>query len=126
MGVATPDAMAETFVARFNERDEAGMLALYAPDAVFTFDGVTFMRGTHEIKQALHGFLASKMRLKGKHAAPPLVAGDVAMCSLRWEMLNEEGWIDSDGVSVEVLKRGADGLWRFAIDDATGASRERD
>lgn len=123
--MATPEEMAETFVARFNERDEAGMLALYAPDAVFTFDGVTFMRGAGEIKLAIHGFLASKMTLKGKYVGAPLVAGDVAMCSLRWEMLNEEGWIDQDGVSVEVLKRGADGLWRFAIDDATGASRER-
>jgi len=126
MGVATPEAMAETFVERFNARDGAGLLALYAPDAVFTFDGVTYARGTDEIKGALEGFLASKMRLKGKYVGAPLVAGDVAMCSLRWEMLNEEGWIDSDGVSVEVLKRGTDGKWRFAIDDATGASRERD
>ena len=55
----------------------------------------------------------------------PLSVGDVALCSLRWEMLDPDGWIDQDGLSVEVLKRGADGKWRFAIDDATGASRER-
>jgi hypothetical protein len=41
-------------------------------------------------------------------------------------MLDAEGWIDQDGISTEVLKRGADGLWRFAIDDVTGALRERD
>lgn len=126
MGVASPDDMAEAFVARFNARDGAGLIALYAPDAVFTFDGQTFARGTVEIKAAIDGFLASKMTLKGRYVGAPLIAGDVAMCSLRWEMLNEDGWIDSDGVSVEVLKRGADGMWRFAIDDATGASRERD
>lgn len=126
MGVASPENMAEAFVSKFNERDEAGLIELYAPDAAFTFDGVTFARGTEQIKAAINGFLASKMTLKGKYVAVPLVAGDVAMCSLRWEMLNEEGWIDQDGVSVEVLKRGTDGLWRFAIDDATGASRERD
>jgi len=126
MGVATPEAMAETFVERFNARDGAGLLALYAPDAAFTFDGVTFARGADQIKGAIDGFLASKMTLKGKYVGEPLVAGDVAMCSLRWEMLNAEGWIDRDGVSVEVLKRGSDGLWRFAIDDATGASRERE
>lgn len=126
MGVTSPEDMAEVFVSKFNERDGAGLIALYAPDAAFTFDGATFARGTGEIKAAIDGFLASKMTLKGKYVSAPLVAGDVAMCSLRWEMLNEEGWIDQDGVSVEVLKRGADGLWRFAIDDATGASRERD
>ena len=126
MGVASPDEMAGTFIERFNARDGDGLLALYAPEAVFTFDGVTFARGLDEIKVALDGFLVSPMTLRGKYVGAPLVAGDVAMCSLRWEMLNAEGWIDQDGISTEVLKRGSDGLWRFAIDDATGASRERD
>jgi hypothetical protein len=126
MGVASPDEMAGTFIERFNARDGDGLLALYAPEAVFTFDGVTFARGLEEIKVALAGVLASSMTLRGKYVGAPLVAGDVAMCSLRWEMLNAEGWIDQDGISTEVLKRGSDGLWRFAIDDATGASRERD
>src|SRR5690348_1381774 len=122
MGVASPDEMAATFVQRFNDRDGAGLLALYAPDAAFTFDGVAFARGTDEIKAALDGFLASPMTLKGKYESV-VMAGDIALCSLRWEMLNAEGWIDQDGVSIEVLKRGGDGQWRFAIDDATGASR---
>jgi len=126
MGVASPDEMAGTFIERFNARDGDGLLALYAPEAVFTFDGVTFARGLDEIKAALAGVLAFSMTLRGKYVGAPLVAGDVAMCSLRWEMLNAEGWIDQDGISTEVLKRGSDGLWRFAIDDATGASRERD
>ena len=119
MGVSTPEEMAEAFVERFGERDAAGLLALYADDAAFTFDGVNFARGKEQIKQALDGLLVSPMRLRGKYESV-LVAGDVALCSLRWEML------DQDGLSVEVLKRGADGKWRFAIDDATGASRERD
>jgi uncharacterized protein (TIGR02246 family) len=125
MGVPTPEDMAGAFVERFNARDGAGLLALYADDAAFTFDGVNFARGTGQIKGALDGFLASQMKLRGKYVSV-LVAGDVALCSLRWEMLGADGWIDQDGVSIEVLKRGADGKWRFAIDDATGASRERD
>jgi uncharacterized protein (TIGR02246 family) len=125
MGVASPELMAETFIARFNERDGAGLLALYAPDAVFTFDGEQKAVGTEQIKGALEGFLASPMRLKGKYESV-VTAGDTALCSLRWEMLNAEGWIDQDGVSVEVLRRGSDGQWRFQIDDATGASRGRD
>lgn len=125
MGVASPELMAETFISRFNERDGAGMLALYAPDAVFTFDGATFARGQEEIKTALDGFLASPMKLKGKYESV-VEAGDIALCSLRWEMLNAEGWIEMDGVSIEVLKRGSDGQWRFQIDDATGASRGRE
>jgi uncharacterized protein (TIGR02246 family) len=124
MGVGTPEEMAEVFVQRFNDRDGAGLLALYGPDAAFTFDGVTYARGTDEIKAALDGFLGSPMKLRGKYESV-VAAGDIALCSLRWEMLDGEGWIDQDGLSVEVLRRGTDGKWRFAIDDATGASRER-
>jgi uncharacterized protein (TIGR02246 family) len=122
MGVASPELMAEAFIARFNERDGAGLLALYEPDAVFTFDGETKAVGTAEIKAALDGFLAGPMKLRGGYAHV-FVAGDTALCRLKWEMIGTEGWIESDGVSAEVLKRGSDGLWRFKIDDAGGGSR---
>ncbi len=122
MGVASPEEMAGTFVQCFNDQDATGMLALYAPDALFTMDGETFARGAGEIKAVLGGLLASSMKMKGKYESV-LTAGDVAVCKLRWELLNAEGWIEMDGVSLEVLKRGGDGKWRFAIDDATGTSR---
>jgi uncharacterized protein (TIGR02246 family) len=125
MGVSSPEEMAEAFKQKFNDRDEAGLLSLYAPDAAFTMDGVNVARGTAEIKAAMAGMLASPFKVKGKYASV-LVAGDLAVCKLRWEMLNAEGWIEMDGVSLEVLKRGGDGLWRFAIDDATGTSRAQD
>jgi uncharacterized protein (TIGR02246 family) len=125
MGVSSPEEMAEAFKQLFNDRDGAGLLALYAPDAVFTFDGVNMARGHEQIKAALEGFLASPMKLKGTYERV-VTAGDTALCNLRWELLDAEGWIDQDGMSIEVLKRGGDGKWRFVIDDATGASREAD
>jgi uncharacterized protein (TIGR02246 family) len=123
MGVSSPELMAETFITRFNERDEAGLLALYEPDAVFTFDGEQKAEGIDQIKGALAGMLAGPNKLRGSYAHVH-VAGDTALCRLRWEMTGAEGWIDSDGVSAEVLKRGSDGLWRFKIDDANGGRRE--
>lgn len=122
MGVASPELMAEAFIGRFNERDAAGLLALYEPDAVFTFDGVQKAVGSEQIRVALDGFLASGMKLRGQYVMTH-VAGDTALCSLRWEMLEPEGWINQDGMSMEVLKRGGDGLWRFAVDDATAGRR---
>lgn len=122
MGVATPEDMAETFVQRFNDRDAAGMLALYAPEAIFTMDGETYARGTGEIKGVIDQLLSAPSTMKGKYDSV-LVAGDTAVCKLRWELLDGEGWISMDGVSMEVLRRGGDGKWRFIIDDATGTSR---
>ncbi|RYZ14522.1 MAG: nuclear transport factor 2 family protein [Alphaproteobacteria bacterium] len=125
MGVASPELMAETFLARFNERDAAGLLALYEADAVFTFDGVQKAVGHEQIQGALAGFLASPFKMRGSYDFVH-VAGDSALASLRWEMLEPEGWINSDGVSMEVLTRGSDGLWRFAIDDATAGRRAQE
>lgn len=122
MGAASPELMAETFIARFNERDAAGLLALYEPDAVFTFDGVQKAVGHEQIKGALQGFLDSPFKMRGKYVMVH-VAGDTALCSLQWEMLEPEGWINSDGVSMEVLRLGTDGLWRFKVDDATAGRR---
>ncbi len=122
MGVASPELMAETFIARFNERDAAGMLALYEADALFTFDGVAKAVGHEQIQGALAGFLESPFKLRGKYDFVH-VAGNTALCSLKWEMLEPEGWINSDGISMEVLVKGAEGLWRFAVDDATAGRR---
>ena len=122
MGVASPELMAETFITLFNERDAAGLLALYEPDAVYTFDGKSNAVGTAQIKAAFERVLAGPRKLRGAYEQV-YVAGDTALCRLKWEMTGAEGWIESDGVSAEVLKRGADGKWRFKVDDATGGNR---
>ena len=125
MGVNSPEDMAEAFLQRFNDRDGAGMLSLYTADAVFTMDGENFARGLDQIRAAMEPMLAAPSTIKGKYESVVL-AGDLAICKLRWELLDGEGWISMDGVSLEVLKRGDDGKWRFQFDDATGSSRGRD
>lgn len=123
MGVASPELMAETFISRFNERDAQGLHELYELDAVFTFDGEVRAEGIEQIKAALGGFLAGPNRLRGSYAHV-YVSGNVALCRLKWEMTGADGWIESDGVSAEVLTRGGDGLWRFKVDDASGGRRD--
>lgn len=123
MGVASPELMAEAFIARFNEGDLEGLISLYEPDAVFTFDGEQKAVGLEQIRAAVQGFLETGMKLRGTYAHV-FVADDSALCRLAWEMLEPEGWIKSDGVSAEVLRRGNDGLWRFKIDDASGGRRD--
>jgi uncharacterized protein (TIGR02246 family) len=123
MGVASPELMAETFISLFNDGDGAGLLALYEPDAVYTFDGETKAVGTSQIKAALDSVVARRAKLRGTYAHV-YVSGDIALCRLRWEMRGADGWIEADGVSAEVLKRGSDGKWRFKVDDANGGRRE--
>jgi len=122
MGVASPELMAAVFAERFNARDKSALLDLYREDAVFTFDGESKAVGLEQIEGALSGFLSAPLKFKGTFISL-YVAGDTAMTRMKWELYNEAEKTTSTGVSAEVLRRCADGKWRFQIDDATGGSR---
>lgn len=122
MGVASPELMDRVFSERFNARDKAALLDLYTADAVFTFDGESKAVGLEQIEGALSGFLSAPLKFSGRYISV-YVAGDTAMARMKWELHNEGENTTSTGVSAEVLRRCADGKWRFQIDDATGGSR---
>ena len=122
MGVQSPDLTAGTFIERFNAGDAAGMVELYEDDAVFTYDGEDKAVGRRQIEAALAGFQMAALSMRGT-TVTVLVSGDLAMTRMKWEMVDGAGTVQASGVSCEVQKRGADGLWRFALDDATAGSR---
>lgn len=122
MGVASPELMDQAFSERFNARDTAALLELYRDDAVFTFDGEAKAVGLEQIEGALSGFLSAPLKFSGKFVSV-YVSGDTALTRMKWELHNEAEGTSSSGVSVEVLRKCADGKWRFQIDDASGGSR---
>ncbi|KAB2850414.1 MAG: SgcJ/EcaC family oxidoreductase [Hyphomicrobiaceae bacterium] len=122
MGVARPEDISIEFGRRYNARDAAGLLELYHDDAVFTLDGVTIARGKAEIAVAQAPFLSAPFRIE-INCASCHVAGDTALVCSAWRLINPDGSAAQSGRSAEVMKRGADGLWRFRIDDASYASR---
>lgn len=122
MGVASPDLMASVFAERFNAGDIAGFVDLYAEDAIFTYDGVEKAVGRKQIEAALAGFMMAGLKFYGKNVST-YVVGDTAMTRFKWELLDPQGAVMAHGVSAEVQRRGADGLWRFIIDDSGGGSR---
>jgi uncharacterized protein (TIGR02246 family) len=122
MGVASPELMAGAYQDCFNRSDAKGMLELYEPEAVLTFDGKAQFAGRARIEGALAKMLARKGRISGKYVDMQ-VAGDTAMARMQYEVFDESGKTTTTAVSIEVLRRGTDGKWRFLIDDASGASR---
>ena len=122
MGVTSPELMARTFMERFNARDQSGLADLYTDDAVFTYDGIEKAVGRQQIEGAIAGFMAAGLTFKGEFVSVYL-AGDTAMTRMKWELIEASGSRMSAGISAEVLRRGADGKWRFLIDDAGGGSR---
>lgn len=122
MGVSSPDQMDKVFGERFNARDAKGLLELYEPNAVFTFDGESKAVGTEQIEGALAGFLAAPLKFEGSYVNV-YVTGDTALARMKYKLHDSQAGTTSEGISTEVMRRGADGKWRFLIDDASGGSR---
>jgi uncharacterized protein (TIGR02246 family) len=122
MGVTRAEDISAEFGKRYNARDAAGLLELYHEDAVFTLDGSTIARGKAEIAVAQAPFLSAPFKLDIR-CSDCHVAGNTALVCSSWKLVGPSGGVERSGHSAEVLKRGADGLWRFQIDDASFASR---
>ncbi len=122
MGVEAPEQMGAVFAERFNARDTRALMELYAPDAMFTFDGETKAVGLAQIESVLASFMASSLQFRGSYVNLH-VHGDVALARMKYELVNELTGEIFPGWSAEVMRRGADGKWRFVIDDACGSRR---
>ena len=122
MGVKRPSDISTAFAKFFNDRDKRGLLNLYLSDAILTVDGNAIAKGTAEIDKMVTPFFESPLKLEAKCGACH-EAGDIALVRTVWKLVAPDGSSPMAGVSAEVLKRSADGTWRFAVDDATYASR---
>ncbi len=122
MAVSSPEDITAAFQAAYNARDKAALMRLYADDAVHTFDGITISTGLQAIGAAFDRGFAGPYTLAGK-TLTCLAAADTALLRVLWRSLQPDGSIRHASISCEVLAKGADGLWRYCLDDATGGSR---
>ena len=122
MAVVSPDLMTAAFEAAYNARDKAALLRLYAPDTVHTFDGGSTSTGLAAISAAFDRGFAGPNTLAGKTLSC-IVARDTALLRVLWRSLGPDGAVRRQDISVEVVAKGPDNLWRYLIDDATGGSR---
>ena len=122
MPVTSPELIIATFEAAYNARDKAALMRLYVDDAVHTFDGVTFSTGLAAISAVFDRAFAGPNTLSGTLLSC-MVSGDTALLRALWRSSGADGKVHRDSVSCEVVTKGADGLWRYIIDDATGGSR---
>ena len=122
MGSTSPEHTADAFIARFNAQDAPGFSQLYAEDAIFTYDGAEKAVGRRQIEGAIAGFMMAGLKMRG-HNVSLYVVGDTALTRFKWDLVDDVGATVASGISTEVQRRGADGLWRFIIDDSGGGSR---
>jgi uncharacterized protein (TIGR02246 family) len=102
-----------------NTGDVEAALAFYEPGATFVPEPGKAATGLDAIRDVLNGFLALKPRLTIQ-VSQVVEAGDVALLCSRWT-LNGTGPdgspVELAGQGAEVVRRQADGTWRFIIDN---------
>jgi ketosteroid isomerase-like protein len=115
----SPEDVSKVLVARLSEGDIDGLRELYEPGAVFAdFDGLA--TGWPAIARVHRAFLERGSRLA---LGDPLViqAGEIALVQWTWTVTRDDG-SELSGASAEVLRRQADGSWKFVIDNSDGAA----
>ena len=118
MTAKTPEDVDRLFGERVNAGDAAGVAALYENEGVLVFQGTT-VQGPDQIRGFLEGMTAAqaKITMNVKHVVR---AGDVAVLYNDWAMTvtGPDGKTESSsGKAIEVVRRQADGSWKFVVDD---------
>jgi uncharacterized protein (TIGR02246 family) len=122
MAATTPAEVYELFAAALNDGDIEAMMALYEPDIVLVTEPGQTVNGIDRARQTLEGFIALNGTIT--MAPPQIVQGpDLAFLASQWsfEGTGPDGQpVTLGGVSADVVRLGADGAWRFALDNPYG------
>ena len=122
MAARSPEEIDRIFERELNAGNLEGLVALYEPTAAFTVEPGNVVTGTAAIREAVAGFLALKPNIS---LTPRVLAntGEVAMVSSKWKLKGtapDGSAVDLAGESVEIVRRQADGTWKFIIDSPWG------
>ena len=102
--------------------DLEALVSLYEDSAIFANAGEVRMRGSNELRAGLGAFAAQRPRIAGE----PLVvanSGDIAVLYNDWTEtgVGEDGTpFERNGKAIEVVRRQADGSWKYLFDDPYG------
>ena len=120
MGATEPTQVIEQFMKYFNSADVDGLLDnVYEEDVVLVpAPGGDSISGKAAVREVLQGFLGmgGSMTLLG---ATAFQNGDIALTHSQWR-LEVAGSDPMEATTAEVVRRQADGTWKYMIDNPWG------
>ncbi len=122
MPARQPEECHTQWVEAYNAGDLDQMLTFYEPECVAVAQPGQVVAGTEAIRQWLQGFLALQGTIDLR-VRRVLQAGDVALVVSDWTLAGkgpDGSAVNLGGTSTDVVRRQADGTWRYAIDNPLG------
>lgn len=119
-----PEDVIPSLVERFNSGDVRNQMAMYAPEAVFVANDGQVISDHAEIAAIIGRDIKLGLALKTdvRHV---FVADDTAQIVLDWSIEGKgpDGQeVHLGGTACDIARRGADGFWRYIIDNNQGTA----
>ena len=118
----TPEEVLNLVVEGINTGDLDSLMTLYEADACFASQPGQLAKGPESVRQSLRSFIDLKGNLDLK-AKRVLQASDLALVTSEWSFsgTGPDGTpVNMAAKAADVLRRQADGTWRFVIDNPWG------
>ena len=121
MAGKTPQETHRQWEKLFNAGDVEGTLGLYEKDAALVPQPGQLVNGTDAVRETLQMFIGMEAKFTVQDATIA-ESGDVALVMAPWTATAKgpDGPMDMAGTTGDVMTRGADGEWRFKIDNPWG------
>ena len=120
----TPENVLQAVIDGINGGNLDALATLYEPEAAFASEPGRLAPGHAGIRESLAGFIAMKGTLDLK-VTRVLQASDLALVVGVWSFVgtgSDGGPVKLSGHNADVLRRQADGSWRFVIDNPWGTA----
>ncbi len=121
-GAEGPREVAQAFERHFNAGDVERLMSLYERGGVLVPAPGQVVRGADGVRNSLQHFLKTGMRMS-LQVREAYEAGDLALLVVDWTLRGSAPSSEAAelaGTGTDVVRRGADGRWRYLIDNPFG------